>query len=88
MRLWLNDEYYLQKEDIVGIFDLDNSTVEAATKTTLKRFEAEGNLIVSTEEIPVSFVLTAEKQRDGKQRIFFSRYAPRSLRRRAERKGS
>ncbi len=85
MRLWLNDEYYLQKEDIVGIFDLDNATVEPATRTTLKRFEREGRLTVSTVEIPVSFVVTAGSK---EQRIYFSRNAPRILCRRAMRRGS
>ena len=84
MRLWLNDEYYLQKEDIVGIFDLDTATMESATKTTLKRFEEEGHLAVSTEEIPVSFVLTVSKT--GEERIVLTRNATRVLGRRAERR--
>ncbi len=87
MRLWLNDEYYLQKEDIVGIFDLDNATVEATTKNTLRYFEREGRLTVATEEIPLSFVLVADRGRDKEKRIFFTRNAPRVLRRRAERRG-
>ena len=84
MRLWLNDEYYLQKEDIVGIFDLDTATMESATKNTLKRFEEEGHLTVSTEEIPVSFVLTVGKT--GEEEIVFTRNATRVLGRRAERR--
>lgn len=86
MRLWLNDEYYLQKDDIVGIFDLDTATVEPTTRKALKRFEGEGRLTVATEDIPVSFVLVADKEKK-EQRIFFTRNAPRVLRRRAERRG-
>ena len=85
MRLWLNDEYYLQKEDIVGIFDMDSATVEPATKTALRHFEREGRLTVATEEIPVSFVVTAGKE--GKH-LYLTRNAPRVLCRRAVRRGS
>ena len=84
MKLWLNEETGVLKSDVVGIFDLDSATVGQATKKTLKRHETEGNLTVTTGDIPVSFVVVA---RDSKTEIFLTRNAPRALRRRAERRG-
>ena len=80
MKLWLNDEEAVVREDIVGIFDMDSATMEKSTKEFLQKGEKEKRLTVATEEIPVSFIVTA----DGKEhRIFFTRNAPRVLARRA-----
>lgn len=84
MKLWINEEHSLVREDIVGIFDMDSATVEKSTKEFLQRGEKEHRLTVATEEIPVSFIVTAEK---NIHRIYFTRNAPRVLMRRAGRTG-
>ena len=84
MKLWLNDEVAAVREEIVGIFDMDSATVEKSTKEFLQKGEKEKRLTVATEEIPVSFIVTAE---GNTHRIFFTRNAPRVLARRAGRTG-
>lgn len=80
MKLWLNDECAVVREEIVCILDMDSATVERTTRDFLTAAQKENRLITATEEIPVSFIVTAEK---NKHRIFLTRNAPRVLRRRA-----
>lgn len=48
--------------DIVGIFDLDSTTVSDTTKDFLRKCEKEGLTDTATVDIPRSFILTAENQ--------------------------
>ncbi len=85
MKLYLNETYATEKEDIVGIFDMDSATVSRDTLKFLAGCEKEGRATVTTGEIPVSFVVTADKKKEI--RIFFTRNAPKALGRRAARFG-
>ena len=75
----------IPERDIVGIFDMDGATVAGDTRKFLSRAEREGRATVTAEDIPVSFVVTAKEGSDI--RVFFTRNAPKALRRRAERRG-
>ena len=44
---------------VIGIFDLDNTTVNARGREFLERAEKEGQ-IVPWDDLPKSFILTAE----------------------------
>ena len=62
MYLHIGNHYYVRKQDIVGIFDMDNATYSHRTRETLNRAEKEGRLINSAEfEIPNTIVVC----RDG-----------------------
>ena len=78
MKLWLNDEEAVVREDIVGIFDMDSATMEKSTKEFLQKGEKEKRLTVATEEIPVSFIVTVEREK----KVYFTRNAPKVLARR------
>ena len=82
MKLYFNETYATEKEDIVGIFDMDSATVSRDTLKFLADCEKEGRATVTTGEIPVSFVVSAAK--NSKIRIFFTRNAPRALARRTK----
>ncbi|MBP5255470.1 MAG: DUF370 domain-containing protein [Clostridia bacterium] len=45
---------------IVGIFDMDTATVSEVTKNYLRRAEAEGKTELIVEELPKSFIVTAD----------------------------
>ena len=50
----------LRAETIIGIFDMDTSTVSAATKDFLSSAQREGRVILTMYDIPRSFILTAD----------------------------
>lgn len=84
MKLYLHEECAVRKEDIVGIFDMDSATVSPESRRFLSEKEKEGGITLATEDIPVSFVVTKEKEN---LRVYLTRNAPRALCRRAERFG-
>ncbi|MGI5970514.1 MAG: extracellular matrix regulator RemB [Oscillospiraceae bacterium] len=68
-------------EDVVAIFDLDNTTHSIKTREFLRRAEAGGNVITVSDELPRSFIVT---HRDGSTRVFISPIATATLQKRAE----
>ena len=67
----------MRRKDIIGIFDLDNSTVSNVTKSFLSRAE-KNNKTVGINILPKSFILTGggksvKKREDHKDyKIYFS----------------
>ncbi|MBP3705731.1 MAG: DUF370 domain-containing protein [Clostridia bacterium] len=66
----------LRTENIVGIFDMDNTTVSARTRRYLNTAEKEGKIINVAEDIPKSFVVVNE---DGENIIYLSQLSTSTL---------
>jgi hypothetical protein len=71
----------LPKKNIIGIFDLDTSTVSKKTRDFLARAEKEGRVTLLTYDLPRSFILTVE---NGEQKIYLSPVAAGTLQSRAK----
>jgi hypothetical protein len=67
MLIQITKEKFIRKKDIIGVFDLDTSTVSGVTKSFLSRAE-KNNRTVGITALPKSFVLTDETE----DRIYFS----------------
>ena len=50
----------IRERDIIGIFDMDNSTVSHITRKYLAEAEKEERLISASDEIPKSFIVYKE----------------------------
>ena len=59
MYLSIGNDMAVRDTSIIGIFDLDNTTVTARGREFLERAEKEGQ-IVPWDDLPKSFILTAE----------------------------
>ena len=55
----IGSDMALRDRSIIGIFDMDNTTISARTRKFLNRAEQEG-IVVPCDDLPKSFVLTAE----------------------------
>ncbi len=84
MYLHLGEEVMARNRQIIGVFDLDTSTVTKATRDFLERAQKEGRVTNIGENLPKSFVLYEE---DGRTRVFISPLAASTLRRRAASSG-
>ena len=73
MFLHVGNNRNIMLKEIVGVFDLDTSTVSADTKRFLKESEKNGTTENAVLELPKSFVLTD----DGK--VIFSQISTASL---------
>lgn len=51
----------IENENIIGIFDMDTSTVSPDTRSFLRASQAKGELISDVRDIPKSFVVTGNK---------------------------
>ena len=67
---------------IIGIFDLDNTTVSVKTREFLQRAEKENRIEYTGSEIPVSFILCREN--DGREKIYLSPVSAKILKKRFE----
>ncbi len=62
MFLHLGQDTIITTEDIIGIFDLDTSTVMKSTRDFLSTMTKEKKVITVSYELPKSFVLTYDKK--------------------------
>jgi hypothetical protein len=67
--------------DIVGILDTDSATVSKITKQYLSESEKRGETEIISFEIPKSFILTSENQ---KNKVYFSQLSAQTLRARID----
>ncbi len=63
-------------DDIVGIFDLDNSSYSHITREFLKKAQQKNDVEEATDDLPKSFVLT---EIDGKQTVHLSQFTSITL---------
>ena len=76
MFLHVGNNKNIREKHIIGIFDIESSTISNVTRKYLSSAEKKGEVESSTEELPKSFVLYMEK---GEQRICFSQLSSPAL---------
>lgn len=64
MFLHLGQNTVIHQDDIIGIFDLDNTTVSKKTRDFLAKKEKEGRVVNVSYELPKSFVLCEDKNKE------------------------
>ncbi len=81
MYLHAGNNKIIREKDIIGIFDMDNSTVSHITRKYLAEAEKDGRVMTAKDEIPKSFILYKQ---NGKYMICFSQISTASLMGRTE----
>ncbi len=76
MYMRVEDNLVVNTNDIIGIFDMDNTTVSRLGRTFLPKAEKNGLIINSTADLPKSFVVTS---RDGKTDVLISSVSSKIL---------
>lgn len=74
----------LVSKTIVGIFDMDSTTVKKDTRDYLKRAENHNEVEVIAPDLPASFVVCSEKKK--KQKILLTSFTVATLYARTQRK--
>lgn len=83
MYIHLGCETVVNKRDVVGIFDLDTSTVSKHTRDYLKRAEQDGDVVNVTSELPKSFVVCKDGSRKSGRVVYISQLSTATLLKRA-----
>ena len=77
--LHLGQDVTVSLKDVIGIFDIEKTTVNKITREFLKNGEKSGSVINVSYELPKSFVVTQENDHT---RIYISQISPATLLRR------
>ncbi|KAB4602977.1 extracellular matrix regulator RemB [Lawsonibacter faecis] len=82
MYLHLGQSVVVPYRDVIGLFDMDNTTSSHLTRRFLERSEKEGRLEMVGDDIPKAFVLCGRQ--GEKTRIYLSQLSTATLKGRAE----
>lgn len=80
MYLHLGQETVVREEEVIGIFDLDTSTVSKHTRNFLNFAEKNKQVINVSYELPKSFILCSKGKKDKK--VYISQISSATLNRR------
>lgn len=64
MYLHLGQDIVIKTDEVLGIFDLDTSTIAKSTRDYLAMAEKQGRVVNVSMELPKSFVVCSQKE-DG-----------------------
>ena len=78
MFIHLGENTVINDSEIIGIFDMDNTTISKHTRNLLRLAEKGGKVTAVTDDLPKSFVLC----RDGS--VYLCQISPSALAGRAE----
>ena len=84
MFLKISNEFVVPKNEIIGIFDMDNTTVSRQGRDFLPEAERNGALIYSADDLPKSYVVT---EHNGKVLVYLSSFSSKLLISRAKSSG-
>ena len=82
MYLHLGQSVVVADQDVIGIFDLDNSSYSRLTRDFLERAEKEGRVVSVTDDLPKSFALC--RDRHGNTTVYLSQLSSATLKGRME----
>lgn len=85
MYLHLGQSVVVPDRDIIGIFDLDNSSYSRWTRDFLERAEKAGQVVSITEDLPKSFALCRDRR--GRVTVYLSQLSSATLKGRMEGRG-
>ena len=82
--LHLGQDVVVRQQDIIGVFDMENTTVSATTRRYLTAAEKAGRVEYVSMELPKSFAVCAPPRgKAGEERVYISQIAPRTLQKRS-----
>ena len=81
MYLHIGNSESIKKSEIIGIFDLDTSTVSSVTKKYIEKMQKNGRVEYNDTDLPRTFIIIKDKK---SEKIKLSRISATSLIQRTE----
>ena len=78
MYLNIGNDMSVRDKNIIGIFDMDNTSISKRTREFLEKTEKEGQ-VVPCDDLPKSFILTTEY---GFERVYLTTLSASTLEKR------
>ncbi len=82
MYIHLGQETVVSSRDIIGIFDLESTTVSKHTRKFLEKSEKNGQVVNVSYELPKSFTVCCEPG-SNKKTVYISQISSLTLRKRS-----
>ena len=79
MYIHLGGDFVVAERDIIGIFDLENTTVSKHTRDFLNKSEKRKEVVYTSFELPKSFVVATNKDNN---KVYISQISPVTLNKR------
>ena len=80
MYLHLGQDTLVKTDDVIGIFDMDNTTISKGTRRFLALSEQEGRVVSVAADLPKTFVVCGRSRKECK--IYLSQISSSTLRKR------
>jgi len=80
--LHLGQDTVVKTEEIIGIFDLETSTVSKISREYISYMQKQGNIVNVSMEMPKSFVTCTDK--NGKVTVYISQLSSSTLLKRSK----
>ena len=77
MYMHLGENTVVRLDEVIGIFDLDNTTVSKSTRDFLSLSEKRKEVINVSYELPKSFIVCSDKKK--KKRVYISQISSATL---------
>ncbi len=77
MYIHLGNNIMLPTQEIIGIFDLENTSVSKRTRDFLAKAEKQGKVITISYDLPRSFVIAGKTLKDSK--VYISQISSSTL---------
>ena len=82
MYVHLGEDVLVKSKDIIGIFDLEKTTISKITKEFLSNSTKQHSVITVSYEMPKSFVVCCDKE--NITMVYISQISPATLKKRTE----
>lgn len=86
MYLHLGQSTVITTKDLIGIFDMDNTTVMKSSRDYLTAAEKSGQVVNVSYELPKSFIVCSDKKNKQSKTVYISQISPSTLLKRAKSK--
>ena len=78
MFLHLGENTVISTENLVGIFDMDNTTVSKTTRDYLSKMQKDKKIVDVSFDLPKSFILCRDKE-TGEDTVYISPISTQTL---------
>ncbi len=88
MYIHIGNNRYIRSEELIGIFDIDTTSISRHTRRFLHSAEKRGAVESTTAELPRSFVVAVQaEEKWSAQNVYLTQISTKALRSRAAHSG-
>ena len=81
MYLHIGGNHVIDRRDIIGVFDIEKSTISNITRDYLRKQEKRGRVVTIVSDMPKSFIVV---MKDNDTYVYLSSISPLTLKKRYE----